>query len=867
MNFILKFVRAISIFAIAIMVASPYNVAAFSVFNTSTQDVLVAPYNRTYDVGAANWKGYTTNSTRSFLNLGHQDRVQQSGTVTKVEFHTVDASTVSGFYVNIWRDNGSSYDLIGTSENLAPSLVSGSTEIYTLASPISGVQEGDYIGYVIEHGATVADSFHAGTTTGLDTRYINSAVTSPYDWESSPLNLNNIGLNIGVYVSETPQAVFIGDSIIAGHPAHYTFIESNGGVDIDSTIQKQFSDLTSYTYQNMGIGSQTTASISARFQADVLDKNPELVVLEGGVNDIAGGSVTEAQFLTNYTSMLDAAQTNGARVLVMGILPWTNGSNAQMDTRDTWNASLETLVDGYSNARYVNLDSYVGVNRTSGPANNLWDINSSYDVDGVHFNTAGHGRIAQGLANALLPELVIDSTSVSGNELTISYVLSQFGDNTQHSFNQSATAGIEYSIDGGVTWSDASDAGGSSEGFSGLSASQTGESHVFVWDAGTDIGTTGSYTNVKLRMNPTDADNDEGDEWVETGILSIDIDLDAPSAPTIVNIDGDTAAPYATNSSTPAIVFSAENGSTVTISGHTCAPTPVSGGQTTCTADSAVADGSVSITPTIVDGSGNTTTGSAITFTVDTSTPINPTVNTPTDGTSVSGTAEPGTTVTVTTPSGSTCTVVADTNGDWECEMTPEPSIGDTLTITTTDEAGNASSITQVVESTKKSSGSSRLRKVCKDKTATNYNAFPGVHTASLCKYETQQAPSNSPLVEQIIAILSDDTIVNKQEAIIALVTPQSVITQNSCPATQQLTQNMKAGDRNGKYSSWQQGAIVEVKILQQHMNRLGFNAGAVDGILGPITDSAIKRMQTSLGVTADGYVGPQTRRAINNSC
>ena len=50
-------------------------------------------------------------------------------------------------------------------------------------------------------------------------------------------------------------------------------------------------------------------------------------------------------------------------------------------------------------------------------------------------------------------------------------------------------------------------------------------------------------------------------------------------------------------------------------------------------------------------------------------------------------------------------------------------------------------------------------------------------------------------------------------------------------------------------------------------MNRLGFSAGVVDGILGPITDGAIKRMQAFLGTTQDGYVGPVTRGLINNSC
>lgn len=89
----------------------------------------------------------------------------------------------------------------------------------------------------------------------------------------------------------------------------------------------------------------------------------------------------------------------------------------------------------------------------------------------------------------------------------------------------------------------------------------------------------------------------------------------------------------------------------------------------------------------------------------------------------------------------------------------------------------------------------------------------------------------------------------------------------DACPADQLLTQNLKAPSRDGKYNSYTKGIVTEVKILQAHLNRLGFNSGKVDGILGPISTGAIKRMQTFLGTKADGYVGPLTRALINNSC
>lgn len=59
----------------------------------------------------------------------------------------------------------------------------------------------------------------------------------------------------------------------------------------------------------------------------------------------------------------------------------------------------------------------------------------------------------------------------------------------------------------------------------------------------------------------------------------------------------------------------------------------------------------------------------------------------------------------------------------------------------------------------------------------------------------------------------------------------------------------------------------VNIKKLQAHLVRLGFNPGPIDGIRGPMTTAAIKQAQLKLGTLADGLVGPLTRNLINNSC
>ena len=96
---------------------------------------------------------------------------------------------------------------------------------------------------------------------------------------------------------------------------------------------------------------------------------------------------------------------------------------------------------------------------------------------------------------------------------------------------------------------------------------------------------------------------------------------------------------------------------------------------------------------------------SAPTFvTVDQSAPNAPVITAPVNGAltndntpTVTGTAEAGVTVTVSGPSGETCSVVADSNGDWSCDLSPPLADGlNQLDATAVDAVGNVSGANSV---------------------------------------------------------------------------------------------------------------------------------------------------------------------------
>ena len=110
-------------------------------------------------------------------------------------------------------------------------------------------------------------------------------------------NLHSKGANI----------ICFGDSITFGYGA-------NEGEDYPTGLSK----LLSREVINAGVDGDTTFDALARIEADVLDKDPRMVIVEFGGNDFLQ-KVPESDTLKNLEQIIDRIQQKGAIVVLVDI--------------------------------------------------------------------------------------------------------------------------------------------------------------------------------------------------------------------------------------------------------------------------------------------------------------------------------------------------------------------------------------------------------------------------------------------------------------------------------------------------------------------------------------------------------------------
>lgn len=181
-------------------------------------------------------------------------------------------------------------------------------------------------------------------------------------------------LKLGPPAPGEKRVVFMGDSITEGW--HF---DAPGGV------------FASRPYINRGISGQTTPQMVLRFHQDVINLQPQVVVILAGTNDIAGntGPMTLGETENNIAAMAEMATQNRIKVVLCSILPaydypWQPGLTPapKIDEINEW---IKT---------YAAQHGYVYVDYHSAMKDTRDGLPPNLSHDGVHPTQAGYDIMA-----------------------------------------------------------------------------------------------------------------------------------------------------------------------------------------------------------------------------------------------------------------------------------------------------------------------------------------------------------------------------------------------------------------------------------------------------------------------------------------
>ena len=161
--------------------------------------------------------------------------------------------------------------------------------------------------------------------------------------------------------------------------------------------------LLNKNYINRGISGQTTPQMLIRFKPDVIDLNPNAVIILAGTNDIAGNTgLSSIKMITdNIFSMSDLALKNNIKVAISSILPvfkypWNENIIDPFKTIITINDILKKYALN-NNLFYIDYYSSLVDSRPG--------LKSKYTTDEVHLNKEGYMVISKIVKNFIFQNL------------------------------------------------------------------------------------------------------------------------------------------------------------------------------------------------------------------------------------------------------------------------------------------------------------------------------------------------------------------------------------------------------------------------------------------------------------------------------
>jgi lysophospholipase L1-like esterase len=179
----------------------------------------------------------------------------------------------------------------------------------------------------------------------------------------------------------------LGDSITAGNSIER---RNRGYWTWAEVLQGQLCDVVAYA----GVGGNNCAQMLARVNADVIAVDPDVCVVMGGTNDIAGGR-TYAQIIADLEDIYDLLHAAGIHIIATTSVPSTSYAT---ETQKQYFRDLATWVEDYVDA-HPSYMSFCDTGSLYADADE--HPQAGYSWDGVHPTALGAYTIGSALATAI----------------------------------------------------------------------------------------------------------------------------------------------------------------------------------------------------------------------------------------------------------------------------------------------------------------------------------------------------------------------------------------------------------------------------------------------------------------------------------
>jgi lysophospholipase L1-like esterase len=193
--------------------------------------------------------------------------------------------------------------------------------------------------------------------------------------------------------SGKPVVVLLGDSRVAAWP---------------------HPSLAAATIINRGVYSQTSAQVALRYEAHVAPLNPDIVVLQVGVNDLKTLGVLPtirdhlvARCIANIDRIIESARRQNAHIIVSTIFPV---GRAALPKKPFWHADIARAVEEVNaHLRALQRDGVVLFDAWRILADENGLLRREFAPDELHLNAAGYTTLNRHLTVQLQETLTVDT--------------------------------------------------------------------------------------------------------------------------------------------------------------------------------------------------------------------------------------------------------------------------------------------------------------------------------------------------------------------------------------------------------------------------------------------------------------------------